>query len=102
MIKQIDENSVSLPRPKFGTKVANMLRMYRHAKNVLSNILSDIPSYTKCVAKRQVRRKLEKISDIVNSREYVEKQKNRNYEYNTVFHFIDWKNNDKNLAHKSC
>lgn len=69
----MDENSVSLPRPKFGTKVANMLRMYRHAKNVLSNILSDISSYTKCVAKCQVRRKLEKISDTVNSREYAEK-----------------------------
>lgn len=42
-----------------------------------------------CVAKHQARRNLEKIYNVVNSREYVEKWKDRNYKYNKVFGFVD-------------
>ena len=55
-----------------------------------------------CEAKHQARRKLEKNSEISNSRVYVEKLKSKNHKYDKAFDFVDWKNNDSKYAHKSC
>lgn len=78
MIKQIDENSLSSAR-----------------------IYCQI-CLVSCEAKYQARRKLEKNSEISNSRVYVEKLKNKNHKYDKTFGFVDWKNSDSKYAHKSC
>ena len=78
MIKQIDENSLSSAR-----------------------IYCQI-CLVSCEAKYQARRKLEKNSEISNSRVYVEKLKNKNHKYDKTFGFADWKNSDSKYAHKSC
>lgn len=67
MIKQIDENSLSSAR-----------------------IYCQI-CLVSCEAKYQARRKLEKNSEISNSRVYVEKLKNKNHKYDKTFGFVDWK-----------
>lgn len=78
MIKQIDENSLS-------------------SAGIYCQIC-----LVSCEAKYQARRKLEKNSEISNSRVYVEKLKNKNHKYDKTFGFVDWKNSDSKYAHKSC
>ena len=55
-----------------------------------------------CEAKHQARSKLEKNSEISNSRMYVEKLKNKKHKCNKAFGFVDWKNSDSKFTHKSC
>ena len=80
MIKQLDANSVSLPRQKFETKGTTKDRIYCQICLVVF------------VAKNQAKRKLEKISGDVNFKEYAEKWKNKAWKYNKVFSLVDWQN----------
>ena len=87
----MDENSFSLPRPKYEKKVANKDRIYFQI------------SLVSRASKRQTRRKLENISDNVHFKVWAEKWKNKKHKYNKIFGIVvDWGNSDKKLAHKSC
>ena len=76
----MDENSGSLPRPKFETKGTNKNRIYCQICLVC------------CVAKHQATRKLEKNSGNVNLKTYAEKWRNNNHKCNKVFGFVDCQN----------
>ena len=72
----MNENSVSLPRPKLETKDTNKDRIYCQICLV------------GCVAKHWARLML-KMSDNVNFKAYVEKWENKNCKYNKVSGFVD-------------
>ena len=71
----MEENRGSLPRPKFETRGSN--------KNRICQIY-----LVGCVAKHQATRKMEKNSDNLNFKVYVEKWKNNIRKYNKVFGFV--------------
>ena len=79
MIKQLDANSVSLPRQKFETKGTTKDRIYCQICLV------------GCVAKHQAKCKLENSSSVI-FKVYAEKWKNKAWKCNKVFSLVDWRN----------
>ena len=102
-MKQMDENSFSLPRPNFETTAANKyIVRYAQVKQQNKDRTYCQISLVGGVAKRQARRKLEKIPHNVNINVYAKKWKNKNHKYCKVFGFVDRENSDENLAPKFC
>ena len=58
--------------------------------------------FVSCLEKNKKRANYENITDVEVFKQYAERWREREHEYNSVFNFVDWKNERQKMAHKSC